>query len=148
VTGVTWARKRAVIAGGDDAVTMRVLVVALLAALSTGSHPATGDLAVTVEARPIARTCAIASTGTIVAYDAAPGHVVTFRFVRSDGSVSETGRVWIGGDGAVAQSVRDVWTPKGTAPWVAFEVLSPEHVRSPHAPVSARCPRTALAAAR
>jgi hypothetical protein len=127
---------------------MRVLAVALLVALATGFHPATGDLAVTVEARPIARSCSIASTGTIVTYDAGVAHAVTYRFVRSDGSVSPTGRVWIGGDGAVAQSVRNVWTPKGPTPWVAFEVTSPEHVRSTHAPVTAPCPRTALAAAR
>ncbi|MBV8300099.1 MAG: hypothetical protein JO083_11205, partial [Candidatus Eremiobacteraeota bacterium] len=99
---------------------MRVFAGALLAVLAAGPDPSgAGNIAVTLDARPLARSCAVVSTATIVAYDASTPHEVSYRFVRSDGSVSRTGTLAVAGDGAVAQAVRDTWTPRGTAPWVA-----------------------------
>jgi len=127
---------------------MRVLAAALLAVLSSGTTPAsTGDLAVTIGAHRLARSCAVASTATIVAFDASASRVVSYRFVRSDGSVSPIGHVILGGDGAVAQSVRDEWTPRGSSPWVACEVIAPRRMRSPRAAVAAPCAHGAIATA-
>jgi hypothetical protein len=126
---------------------MRVFAGALLAVLAAGpdlSGP--GNLAVTLDMRPLAGSCAVVSTATIVAYDARVPHEVAYRFVRSDGSVSRTGKLAVAGDGAVAQSVRDTWTPHGTAPWVALEIISPERLRSPKRAVATRCTRGELAA--
>jgi hypothetical protein len=128
----------------DD--TMRVLAVALLATLSNDFHQVSEDLAVTIDARPIAGSCSVASTATIVAFDASSTRIVTYRFVRSDGTTSRSGRVALHGDGAVAQSVRDTWNPHGASPWVALEVIAPEHVRSSRLAVTRRCGAGALAA--
>jgi hypothetical protein len=125
---------------------MRVVVVAFLAAFAGGPPLADASLAVSIDARPIARSCSIASTGTIVAFDAGTTGIVTYRFVHSDGTFSTTGRLAFDGDGAVAQSVRDTWTPHGPAPWVALEVLAPHHVRSARVPLTP-C-RAAITAAR
>jgi hypothetical protein len=134
---------------GYDAGTMRVLAGALLAALAPGpALPAAGQLAVTLDAHRLAGTCAVISRANIVAYDASAGHVVTYRFVRSDGSVSRTGRLAFSGEGAVAQSVADRWTPRGASPWVALELLAPERIRSRRVRVSAPCARGVLAATR
>lgn len=127
---------------------IRILAAALLLGLSTGARAATGDLAVTLDARPLAGSCAVASTATVVAYDAGASHAVTYRFVHGDGTITPPGRLWVGGDGTVAQSVSDVWTPKGTARWVVFEILAPEHIRSRQIPVTVRCAHAAIAAAR
>ena len=128
---------------------MRVLAGALLAALATGPAPsAAGDLVVTLDAHPLARSCAVLSSATITAYDARAARVVSYRFVRSDGSVSRTGRLAFSGEGAVAQSVTDEWTPRGAAPWVALEVVAPERLRSPRVRVTARCSRGVVAATR
>jgi hypothetical protein len=127
---------------------MRVLAGALLAMLATGSQAlGAANLAVTLAARPLAGSCAIVSSATIVAYDAR-SREVSYRFVRSDGSVSPTGRLAFSGEGAVAQSVADRWTPRGPAPWVALEILAPERVRSNRVAVLARCPDRDLAASR
>lgn len=126
---------------------MRVLAGAFLAMLATGPTlpgPAAG-IAMTLDAHPSAR-CAITTTATIVAYDATAQPNLSYRFVRSDGTVSQTGRLAFTGSGAVAQSVRDTWTPHGTAPWIALEVIAPQRVRSPHHAVAQRCPRRLLAA--
>ena len=126
---------------------MRVFAGAFLALLAAGSNPAgAGSIAVTLDARPLAGSCAVVSTATIVAYDASTPHDVAYRFVRSDGSVSRTGTLAVAGDGAVAQSVRDTWTPRGTAPWVALEIVSPERLRSPRHAVAARCAHGEIAA--
>ena len=126
---------------------MRVFAGAFLAMLATG--PALpgpgGGIGVTLDARPAAR-CAVMTTATIVAYDATTQPNIAYRFVRSDGSASPTGHLAYAGGGAVAQSVRDTWTPRGTAPWIALEVTSPQHIRSPHHAVAQRCPRRLLAA--
>jgi hypothetical protein len=128
---------------------MRVLAGALLAALAAGPAPsAAGTVAVTLGARPLAGSCAVVSSATIVAYDASTVRVVSYRFVRSDGSVSRTGRLAFSGEGAVAQSVSDAWTPRGAAPWVALEILAPERLRSRRVPVPARCARGVVAATR
>ncbi|HEX3465417.1 MAG TPA: hypothetical protein VHS78_15315 [Candidatus Elarobacter sp.] len=128
---------------------MRVLVGALLAALATGPvRSATGDLAVTLDAHRVAGSCAVVSSATVVAYDARAPRVVTYRFVRSDGSVSRTGLLAFSGEGAVAQSVSDAWTPRGAAPWVALEIVSPERMRSPRVRVTAPCARGVVAATR
>ena len=129
---------------------MRVFVGALLAVLAAGPAPAgTGDLAVTLDARPVAASCAVVTTATIVAYDARAQHDVTYRFVRSDGTASRTGTLTLAGDGAVAQAVRDTWTPRGTSPWVALEIVSPQRIRSPHhAIASRRCVHRDIAATR
>jgi hypothetical protein len=128
---------------------MRVVTGAFLAMLATGptlSGPAAG-IAVSVDAHP-APHCAVVATATIVAYDAAAQHIVSYRFVRSDGTVSPTGRLAFSGDGAVAQSVRDRWTPRGASPWIALEVTAPQRVRSARHPVARRCPRPLLATTR
>lgn len=128
---------------------MRVLAGALLAALAAGPvSPAPDELAVTLDARPAPRSCAVVSRATITAYDASAARAVSFRFVRSDGSVSRTGRLAFSGEGAVAQSVADAWTPRGTAPWVALEILAPHRVRSQRLHVSSRCARGVVAATR
>jgi hypothetical protein len=128
---------------------MRVLAGALLAALATGPAPsAAGDLAVTLGAHPLARSCAVVSSATITAYDARAARVVSCRFVRSDGSVSRTGRLAFSGEGAVAQSVTDEWTPRGAAPWIALEIIAPERMRSHRVRVGARCSRGVVAATR
>jgi len=126
---------------------MRVLAGAFLAMLATGPTvpgPAAG-IGMTLDAHQAAR-CAVITTATIVAYDTRAQRDVSYRFVRSDGSVSPTGRLAFAGDGAVAQSVRDTWTPHGTAPWIALEVTSPQRIRSPRHAVAQRCPRRLLAA--
>jgi hypothetical protein len=127
---------------------MRVLAGAFLAMLATGPTvpgPA-GGVGVTLDPRPAAR-CAVTTTATIVAYDTTAQRNVFYRFVRSDGTVSPTGHLAYAGDGAVAQSVRDTWTPHGTSPWIALEVISPQRSRSPRRAVTQRCPRRLLAAA-
>ena len=128
---------------------MRVLAGAFLAMLATGPTlpgPA-GGIGMTLDAHPSAR-CGVITTATIVAYDTTAQRDVSYRFVRSDGSVSPAGRLTFAGDGAVAQSVRDTWTPHGTAPWIALEVTSPQRIRSPRHAVAQRCPRRLLAATR
>ena len=127
---------------------MRVLAGALLAMLATGPGLAAGTLAVTLASRPLAGTCAIVSNATIVAYDARSRRDVSYRFVRSDGTVSATGRLAFAGDGAIAQSVADRWTPHGPAPWVAVEILTPERVRSQNVAVAVHCAARDLAATR
>ncbi|GEM_PF-1745143 len=125
---------------------MRVFAGALLAVLAAGPNlPGSGGLAVTMTAHPLAHGCAVASTATITAYDAAAPREVAYRFVRSDGSVSRTGYLAFSGDGAVAQSVRDQWKPHGVAPWVSLEIVAPEHVRSQRIAVVSRCPRPLVA---
>ncbi len=126
---------------------MRVVVGAFLAMLATGPTlpgPAAG-LAMTLDARP-AGHCAVVTTATIVAYDTVVQRTISYRFVRSDGTFSPTGRLAFAGDGAVAQSVRDTWTPRGTSPWIALEITDPQRVSSPHHAVARRCPRPLLAA--
>lgn len=126
---------------------MRVLAGAFLAVLATGpGWPESGPLAVTLAAQPAARACAIVSTATIVAYDPRTERDVAYRFVRSDGTVSPLGRLAFSGEGAVAQSVRDTWTPHGASPWVAVEIVAPQHLRSRRVAVAARCPRRVIAA--
>jgi hypothetical protein len=128
---------------------MRVLAGALLAAIATGPvSPASDQLAVTLDAQPSARSCAVVSRATIVAYDASAARSVSYRFVRSDGSVSRTGRLAFSGEGAVAQSVADTWTPRGSAPWVALEIVAPQRVRSQRLRVASRCARGVVAATR
>lgn len=125
---------------------MRPLAGVLLAVLTAGSASAErSDLAVTIVAAPLAHSCAVTSTATIVAYDVSAPREIAYRFVRSDGSVTPTARLALAGDGTVAQSVRDNWLPHGAAPWTALEIVSPERVRSPHAAVAARCARGVLA---
>jgi len=120
---------------------MRVLAGALLAMLATGPDAlGSGTLAVTVDSRPLAGSCAVLSRATIVAYDAHSRRDVSYRFVRSDGSISPTGRIAFSGDGAVAQSVADRWTPRGRNPWVAIEILAPERMQSQHVAAVTRCP--------
>ncbi len=126
---------------------MRVLAGAFLAVLATGPALAeSGPLAVTLAVQPAVRSCAVVSTATIVAYDPRAQHDVAYRFVRSDGTVSATGRLAFTGEGAVALAVRDSWTPRGPTPWVALEIVAPQHVRSRHVAVAARCPRRVIAA--
>ena len=125
---------------------MRVLAGALLAVLATGPDlHGSGSLAVTLDAHAPARSCMVASTATIVAYDATAQRDVSYRFVRSDGTVSRTGHLAFAGSGAVAQSVRDEWKPHGRAPWVALEITAPERMRSNRVAVVARCPRPIVA---
>ena len=124
---------------------MRLMVGVLLAVLVTGSAYADrGSIAVTIAGSPIAGSCAVRATATVIAYDAASSREVTYRFVRSDGSASAVGRLTLAGTGAVAQSVSDRWTPRGPSPWVALEVLGDDRVRSPHLAV-ARCAHGDLA---
>jgi hypothetical protein len=126
---------------------MRVVTGAFLAMLATGpSVPGTAaGLAMTLDAQPAAR-CAVVTTATIVAYDTAVQRIVAYRFVHSDGTASPTGSLAFAGEGAVAQSVRDTWTPHGTSPWVALEITGTPPVRSQHRAVTQRCPRPLLAA--
>jgi hypothetical protein len=126
---------------------MRVLAGAFLAMLATGpALPGPGaGIGMTLDAHPSAH-CAVITTATIVSYDATAQPNVSYRFVRSDGTVSPTGRLAFAGSGAVAQSVRDIWTPHGTAPWIALEVIAPQRARSPHHAVAQRCPRRLIAA--
>ena len=125
---------------GSNTHTMRVLVGALLAVLAARPGlPGSADLAVTIEMHQVARSCAVVSTATIVAFDARAPRDITYRFLRSDGSVSPAGRLAFAGDGAVAQSVRDTWTPRGASPWVALEITAPEHVRSQRIAVTPGC---------
>jgi hypothetical protein len=129
--------------------TMRVLAGALLAMLATGPDAlGAGSLAVTLDTRPLAGSCAVVSRATIVAYDARSRRVVAYRFVRSDGTASPTGRLTLRGDGAVAQSVAARWTPHGPAPWVALEILAPERMRSQRTAAVAHCANRDLAATR
>jgi hypothetical protein len=126
---------------------MRVVTGAFLAMLATGPTlpgPAAG-LAMTLDARPAAR-CAVVTTATITAYDTTVQRNVSYRFVRSDGTFSPAGRLAFAGDGAVAQSVRDIWTPRGTSPWIALEITGPPPIRSQRRAVTQRCPRPLLAA--
>lgn len=110
---------------------MQLALGALLAVMTTGStHGAGADLAVSLAAAPVAGSCAIVSTATIVSFDTTATREITYRFVRSDGTVSPIGRLALAGDGAVAQSVRDAWTPRGAAPWVALEIVAPRRIRS------------------
>jgi hypothetical protein len=127
---------------------MRVLAGALLATLAAGPGiPGHGDLAMTVAVHAAAaHACAVVSTATIVAYDASKAPNVTYRFVRSDGTASRTGRLAFAGDGAAAQSVRDEWTPHGTAPWIALEITAPQRIRSNRVAVAPRCSAAVLAA--
>ena len=128
---------------------MRVLAGALLAMLATGPDAlGSGSLAVTLDARPLAGSCAVQSRATIVSYDARSGRTVSYRFVRSDGTASRVGRLAFSGEGAVAQSVADRWTPRGPAPWIAVEILAPERMRSPRAAAVAHCAERDLAATR
>lgn len=134
---------------GYDAGTMRVFAGALLAMIAAGPNvPGADGLAVTMTARPLAASCAVRSTATITAYDASTPHGITYRFARSDGSFSPLGRVALSGDGAVAQSVTDTWTPRGTNAWTALEIVTPHRVRSAHVAVTSRCARGVVAATR
>ena len=128
---------------------MRVLAGAFLAMLATGPSLAGpgGGIGVKLDSHPAAR-CAVTATATIVAYDASSQPNITYRFVRSDGSASPTRHLAYAGGGAVAQSVRDTWTPRGTAPWIALDVTSPQRMRTPRHAVAQRCPRRLLAATR
>ena len=121
---------------------MRVFAGAFLAMLAAGpALPGPGTaVGITLDAHPTAR-CAVTTTATIVAYDATAQPNLSYRFVRSDGSVSRTGRLAFAGNGAVAQSVRDTWTPHGAAPWIALEVTAPQRIRSPRHAVAQRCHR-------
>lgn len=142
-------RKRLVIRDVYDADTMRVFAGALLAVLATGPNlPGSAGLAVTMAARPLSGSCGVTTTATITAYDANAPREVAYRFVRSDGSVSATGRLAFGGDGVVAQSVADTWKPHGTAPWTQLEIVAPRHVRSERIAVTSRCPRRVAATTR
>ncbi|HEY0614296.1 MAG TPA: hypothetical protein VGC96_06630 [Candidatus Elarobacter sp.] len=129
---------------------MRVLAGALLALLATSPAPSVaGSVAVTLAARPVsAGSCAVVSTATIVAYDTVAAREVTYRFVRSDGTSSRTGRLSFAGDGAFAQAVRDDWTPRGAAPWVALEITAPDRIRSQRLAVTPRCGTRRVVAAR
>ena len=124
---------------------MRVFAGALLAVLATGPVQGHGELAVTLAAHTSTHACAVLTTATIVAYEATTARDVRYHFIRSDGTLSPTGRLALSGDGAVAQSVTDEWTPHGSAPWIALEIIAPEHVRSHRVPVTARCSRRVLA---
>ena len=126
---------------------MRVFAGAFLAMLATGpTLPGPGGgIGVTLDAHPAAR-CAVTTIATIVAYDATAQPNIAYRFVRSDGSRSPMGHLAYAGGGAVAQSVRDTWTPHGATPWIALEVTSPQRMRSARRAVAQRCPRRLLAA--
>jgi hypothetical protein len=126
---------------------MPALAGALLAMLVTGPNsPGTGGLAVTLETHPRPRSCAVVSTATIIAYDASTRRAVAYRFVHSDGTVSSSGRLTFAGEGALAQSVRDEWTPRGAFSWVALEITAPEHLRSQRSAARPHCPRRIVAA--
>jgi hypothetical protein len=128
---------------------MPALAGALLAMLVIGPNlPAAGGLAVTLQTHPRPRSCAVVSTATIVAYDASARRAVAYRFVHSDGSVSASGRLTFAGEGALAQSVRDEWTPRGASSWVVLEITAPERVRSQRIAARPHCPRRIVAATR
>lgn len=125
---------------------MRVLAGALLAlAAAEPGLPSHGGLAVTLAAKPLARSCAVVSTATIVAYDTNVSRDVVYRFRRSDGSTSPTGHIGFAGDGAVAQAVRDTWTPTGAKPWIALEIVSPDRISSRRLHFASRCQGNVLA---
>jgi hypothetical protein len=126
---------------------MTAAVGALIGALlNEPDGPARGgDLRVTLASRLLARSCSIESTATIVAYDANAAHEIVYRFVRSDGSSSPDARIDLSGDGAVAQSVRDRWTPHAHASWVMLEILAPQHVRTPRVAITSRCAHRVVA---
>jgi hypothetical protein len=126
---------------------MPVVAGALLAMLVTGSLPAAGGLGVTLETHPRPHSCAVVSTATIVAYDAGTRRAVAYRFVHSDGSNSANGRLTFAGEGALAQSVRDEWTPRGASSWVALEITAPERLRTQRSAAKPHCPRRIVAAA-
>jgi hypothetical protein len=126
---------------------MRVVAGAFLAMLATGPTlpgPAAG-IAVRLDAHPAAR-CAVTTTATITAYDSTVQRNVAYRFVHSDGTASPTGHLAYAGQGAVAQSVRDTWTPRGAAPWIELELIAPQRIRSQRHALVQRCPRRLLAA--
>lgn len=128
---------------------MRVLAGALLAVLATGPNlSGSGGLAVTMASRQLSGGCTVASTATITAYDASAPREIAYRFVRSDGTVSPTGRLAFAGDGVVAQSVADTWKPHGVSPWVELEIIAPHHVRSQRIALVSRCPRRVAASTR
>jgi hypothetical protein len=126
---------------------MRVLAGALLAMLATGPVPSgAASFGMTLATRPLAAgSCTVVSTATIVAYDAAAARDVSYRFIRSDGTASRTAHLAFTGDGALAQSVRDRWTPSGASPWVALEITAPDHVRSQRVAITPRCGRPVVA---
>jgi hypothetical protein len=127
---------------------MRVFA-ALLAMLASGSAAAAaGEVAVTMDAHPArVHGCTVTTGATIVAYDANGARDVLYRFVRSDGTVSRTGRVAFGGaDGAVAQTVTDTWTPRGASPWIALEIVAPGRLRSARLAVASPCAHRTVAA--
>jgi hypothetical protein len=126
---------------------MRVLAGALLAVMATGPAPSGAvSLGVTLAARALASSsCAVVSTATIVTYDASAARDVTYRFIRSDGTSSRTAHVTFAGEGTLAQSVRDEWTPRGAAPWVALEITAPDHIRSQRVAIAPRCSRPVVA---
>jgi len=114
---------------------MRVLAGLLLAVLVTASLPGHGDLAVTLALRP-AHACTVIGTAAIVSYGGSVSREVGYRFVHSDGSAGPSGRLAFAGHGALAQSVSDEWTPRGRAPWMALEIVTPKRVRSPQVAAS------------
>lgn len=125
---------------------MRVPAGLLLAVLLAGAAPAASrSVAVSLTSQPVPGSCAVLSTATIVTFDLPAAHQVRYRFVRSDGSVSPVATVALGGDGAVARSVEDRWTPRGAKPWVALEVLGSRSLRSAHSPIAAPCTAPNLA---
>jgi hypothetical protein len=125
---------------------MRVLAGALLALAATEPGlPSHAGLAVTLAAKPLARSCAVVSTATIVAYDTNSSRDVVYRFRRSDGSASPAGHIAFAGDGAVAQAVRDTWTPAGAKPWIVLEIISPDRISSHRLHVASRCQGNVLA---
>lgn len=123
---------------------MRVFAGLLLAALVTASLPGHGDLAVTLDLRPAAHACTVVGTATIVSYGGSGSREVGYRFVHSDGTTGPSGRLAFAGDGALAQSVSDEWTPRGRAPWMALEIVAPKRVRSPQVAAASPCARRLL----
>jgi len=125
---------------------MRALVVAFAAALLGWAPVEPSDVAVSLAAQPVANSCAVTATATIVAYDTARVRDVAYRFVHSDGTATKVAHLGFGGSsGAVAQSVSDTWRPRGGAPWVGLEITAPGHLRSRNVPAASRCPRGLVA---
>lgn len=125
---------------------MRFAAGLLLAVLLAGAAPAApAAVAVRLASRPVPGSCAVLSTATIVGYDLPPAQRVRYRFVRSDGSLSPPATLALGGDGAVARSVVDRWTPRGAAPWIAVEILTPQRTRSARLTVTPHCTPPAIA---
>ena len=120
---------------------MRVFAGLLLAVLVTASLPGHGDLAVTLDLRPAAHACTVIGTATIVSYGSSGPREIGYRFVHSDGSAGPSGRLAFAGEGALAQSVTDEWSPRGRAPWMALEIVAPKHVRSAQVAAASRCAR-------